>query len=143
MALTTFNATAATCEVVPGTTETTADGLVHIRQQIFTDIVESQDPRIAGTNTPVLDIDLDQQSGTGALRGTFLLKPSAGDGEWEGELQGHFDQGLVRSSGIARGTGALGGSVLQVEFRQVVTYPGEPPCESPKASFEMNGMILE
>ena len=143
MALTTFTATAATCDVVPGTPEDTGDGMLHIRRQVFTDIVESHDPRIAGTNRPILDLDLDQQSGDGELRGSFALKPNGVDGAWEGELQGRFVKGLVISSGIARGTGALAGAVLRVEFRQVAAYPGQPPCESPKAFFEMNGMILE
>ncbi len=143
MALKMFMATAATCNVVPGASETTGDGMLHIRRQVFTDMVESDDPRIAGTNTPILDIDLDPQNGDGTLRGSFTLKPHGADGTWEGELEGRFVQGMGRSSGIARGAGALAGAVLRVEFQQVAAYPGRPPCENPQAFFEMNGMILE
>ncbi len=143
MTLTMFTATAATCDVAPGTTEATDDGMLHIKRQVFTDLVESQDPRIAGTNRPTLDINLNPESGDGELRGSFTLQPTAVDGTWEGELQGQFIQGFVTSSGIARGTGALAGAVMRVEFQQVASYSGQLPCESPQAFFEMHGMILE
>ena len=143
MAITTFTATAVTCDVVPGAPEASDDGMQHIRGQQFFDVVESQEPRIAGVNRPLLDLDFDPESGDGDLRGSFVLTPSGLEGAWEGELQGRFVQGLVRSAGMARGAGALAGAVLQVEFRQVTAYPSQPPCESPKAFFEMNGMILE
>ena len=143
MAITTFVARAATCDVVPGTTEASPDGLLHIKGRVFTDLVESQDSRVAGTNRPTLDIDLNPESGDGELRGSFALKPDAVGGTWEGALQGRFVRGFVQSSGIARGTGALEGSVMRVEFQQVAAYPGQLPCESPQAFFEMQGMILE
>ena len=142
MPLTTFAATAATCDIAPGTTEATGDGMLHIRGRVFTDQVESQEPRLAGTNRPTLDIDFNEQTDDGELRGRFTLTPARVDGTWEGELQGQFVKGFVRSSGLARGTGALEGSVLWVEFQQVAEYPGQPPCENPKAFFTMRGMIL-
>jgi hypothetical protein len=138
-----FRATAATCEVTSGTTTSGDDGMLHLRGQIFRDRVESQEPRVAGTNQPVLDIALNPQDQQGTLRGTFTLKPHAINGAWEGELEGHFVQGLVTSAGMARGTGALAGAVLWVEFRQITAYPGNPPCPSPSAFFEMQGIILE
>ena len=72
MTLTSFTALAATCNVNLGTAETVENGLVRIRSRIFTDEVESGDSRIAGTNTPTLDIDLDPQSGAGELTARAL-----------------------------------------------------------------------
>ncbi|OGO65649.1 MAG: hypothetical protein A2Z45_11855 [Chloroflexi bacterium RBG_19FT_COMBO_55_16] len=143
MALTVFAATAATCEIVLGTEQPIADGTLKIQGRVFTDRVESQDSRIAGTNVPTLDITINPKSGDGDLQGKFRLKPNTVDGAWEGELQGRFVNGLVTSWGIARGSGALLGSVLRIDFQQVVEYPGKPPCEDPKAFFEMRGLILE
>src|SRR3990172_4258265 len=117
MALTVFAATAATCEIVLGTEQPIADG--------------------------TLKITINPKSGDGDLQGKFRLKPNTVDGAWEGELQGRFVNGLVTSWGIARGSGALLGSVLRIDFQQVVEYPGKPPCEDPKAFFEMRGLILE
>jgi hypothetical protein len=142
MALTAFFATATTCDVAPGSEEMTPQGVVQIRGRQFTDLVESNEPFIAGTNRPTLNLDFNPSAGDGQVRGTFALSPKDPGGAWEGELTGHFESGLVRAVGLARGTGRLTGAVLHVEFRQVPQLPGEPPCADPKAFFEMTGTIL-
>lgn len=140
--LTTFVATATTCDVAPGTEEMTGRGKLRIRDRTFTDLVESTEPSIAGTNRPTLDIDFEPASGTGELRGRFRLSPSGSDGAWEGELSGRFEGGMVRATGLARGTGRLTGAVLHVSYRQIPEHPRTPPCAEPKAFFEMTGTIL-
>jgi len=142
MPLTPFTATAATCAIVPGS-ERTDGGKQHVTGRTFTDVVESRDQRIAGTNRPTLDIIFDPATNEGELRGRFVLQPKAVGGTWEGELGGRLIGGQVTSSGIARGTGALEGAVMRVDFQQVPAYPGTPPCENPFAFFEMKGIILE
>lgn len=143
MILTTFTAFAASCSVIPGATQSTDDGRLLIRAQRFTDEVDSQDPRVAGTNTPVLDLDLDAESGAGELHGTFHLQPRTIAGAWEGALGGSVADGRVTSWGIARGTGTLDGLVMRIDFEQLAEYPGEPPCASPLAFFQVRGVILE
>ncbi|HLA99700.1 MAG TPA: hypothetical protein VJL34_14730 [Anaerolineales bacterium] len=143
MALFEFSAMAATCEIDPGTEQALADGALQINGRVFTDKVESHDSRIAGTNMPTLNITFNPKLGEGELQGKFILTPIAFDGAWEGELHGRFVNGMVTSWGIARGSGALQGSVLSVDFQQVASYPGTPPCDEPKAFFEMRGLILE
>ncbi len=142
MTLTAFVATATTCDVAPGSEEVTDQGVLRIRGRTFTDLVESSEPYVAGTNRPTLNVDLDPSRGDGQLRGSFALSPSGPGGVWEGELTGRFEGGLVRAVGLARGTGRLAGAVLHVEFRQVPSHPGTPPCAEPKAFFEMTGTIL-
>jgi hypothetical protein len=112
MAFTKLGATAATCKITPGTQQQDDQGKLHIKGQVFSDIVESQDPRIAETNKPTLDLDLNPESGEGELSGGFTLRPKTVAGTWEGQMRGRFIKGLVRASGVARGTGALEGSVL-------------------------------
>jgi hypothetical protein len=142
MALTAFVATATTCDVAPGSEQMTPQGVLQIRGRTFTDLVESSEPSVAGTNRPTLDVDLDPSRGDGQLSGRFALSPTQPGGTWEGELTGRFESGLVRAAGLARGTGRLAGAVLHVEFRQIVKHPGTPPCADPKAFFEMTGTIL-
>ena len=142
MTLTAFVATATTCHVVPGSEEVTEDGKLRVRDRTFTDLVESSEPYIAGTNRPTLNLDFDPARGDGVVRGRFALSPSSPGGRWEGELSGRFESGLVRAVGLACGTGPLAGSVLHVEFRQIPAHPGTPPCPEPKAFFEMAGTIL-
>ena len=80
MTLTTFAVTAATCDIVSGTEQINDDGMVKITGQDFTDIVESRDARVAGTNTPVLNITFNPESQDGELQGRFVLTPNAVDG---------------------------------------------------------------
>jgi hypothetical protein len=143
MALTAFVATATTCDVAPGSEQLTAQGVLQIRGRTFTDLVESSEPSVAGTNRPTLDVDLNPSRGDGRLSGRFALSPTQSGGAWEGELTGRFESGLVRAVGLARGTGRLAGAVLHVEFRQIAEHPGTPPCAEPKAFFEMTGTILK
>ena len=142
MALTAFAATATTCHVTPGSEEMTDGGTLRIRGRTFTDLVESSEPSVAGTNRPTLNLEFDPSRGDGHLRGNFALSPSEPGGAWEGELTGRFEGGFVRAVGLARGTGRFTGAVLHVEFRQVPAHPGTPPCAEPKAFFELTGTIL-
>ena len=142
MPLSSFVATATTCDIAPGSEEINGQGLVQIRGRTFTDLVESTEPAVAGTNRPTLDLDVDPSRGDGSVRGRFVLSPSLSGGAWEGELAGSIEGGSVRARGLARGTGRLSGAVLQVEFRQIPKHPGAPPCAEPKAFFEMSGTIL-
>src|SRR5687767_743503 len=97
-----FTATATTCEVAPGTQESGQDGIVHVRNQSFTDIVRSNDQRIAGVNKPVLDLDFNPAAGTGTVRGPFTLQPDKAGGTWEGHMTGEIRNGLVTAKGLAR-----------------------------------------
>ncbi len=142
MALKSFVATAVTCEIIPGTQQVDAEGMVQVEGQLFLDQVESAEVAIAGTNRPLLNLKFSQQSGAGELQGHFTLTPKAVAGTWEGEIEGQMIGGMVRASGLARGTGALEGAVLHIQFQQVATYPGKLPCEEPKAFFAMSGEIL-
>jgi hypothetical protein len=138
-----FAATATTCAVAPGSQESGENGIVHVRQQAFTDIVRSRDQRIAGVNKPVLDLDFNPVDGTGTVRGRFTLQPDKAGGAWEGHMTGEIRNGLVTAQGLARGKGSLEGSVMRVDFRQVEKLPGDAPCASPTAFFEMEGSILD
>src|SRR3982751_1398545 len=91
MTLTAFVATATTCDVAPGSEEVTEQGVLRIRGRTFTDLVESSDPYVAGTNRPTLNFDLDPSRGEGQLRGSFALSPSDRGGTWEGELTGRLE----------------------------------------------------
>ncbi len=143
MSLTAFVATATTSDVSPGTEEIDGSGRLQIRDRVFTDIVESNEERIAGINTPALDLDVDPENGTGALRGSFVMTPDAVAGTWEGEVSGVLEGGMVSAGGLARGTGDLAGAIMHIAFQQVAELPGEAPCAEPKAFFKIEGLILQ
>ena len=143
MKLTAFTASATTCDITPGSQAPDNKGTLHIKGQAFTDIVESSDARIAGVNTPTLDIAIDPASGMGELSGSFVWKPKAYEGTWEGMMKGQIRDGLVTALGLAHGTGRLEGLSLRVDFQQVREGQGQPPCPEPKAFFAMQGLLLE
>ena len=134
---------AVTEAVSPGTEWSNEDGSLSIRDRVFTDILISTEPTIAGTNIPVLNIDLDPATGTGTLSGRFELRPAAFQGSWNGELSGKIENGLVIASGLAVGCIALDDKTLRIDFRQIEKLPFESPCDDPKAFFEINGMIMQ
>jgi hypothetical protein len=141
MSLEEFRAFATTREIAPGTEQSGPDGILHIRGRAFTDVVESDDARIAGSNRPLLALDVDPRAGSGRLWGPFELTAADG-GSWRGELSGVIEAGAVRAWGVAVGTGSFAGRTLRVDFQQVERHPGGAPCSEPKAFFQMQGYIL-
>src|SRR5262249_44887225 len=137
-------AIATTCDVKPGIENADEKGALRARGQGFTDIVEAHDPRIAGTNTLLVDITVDPKTGNGSLTGSLVLRSRGVSGAWEGGLlEGEIRQGPVTARGLARGTGARAGQTLRVDFQQLREGRGKPPCDEPKAFFDMRGLILE
>jgi hypothetical protein len=136
-----FRAFATTRELAPGTEQAGPDGIVHIRSRAFTDVVESDDARIAGWNRPLLALDFDPRAGSGRLWGGFEITADAG-GSWRGEMSGRIEGGVVRAWGVAVGMGPFAGRTLRVDFQQVERHPKTPPCPEPKAFFQMQGYIL-
>jgi hypothetical protein len=141
MSLEEFRAFATTRDIAPGTEQLGPDGIVHIRDRGFTDVLESDDARIAGSNRPLLALDFDPRAGSGRLWGPFEITVNDG-GTWRGELRGVIEAGAVRAWGIAVGSGSLAGRTLRVDFQQVERHPQDAPCPEPKAFFQMQGYIL-
>jgi hypothetical protein len=135
-----IRAIATTVSIEPGTEKSDAQG-THVRKRVFTDRVQSSDDAFDGTNRVVLDLDFDSQ-GAGGLRGNFEVTLTNGTGTWKGEVDGHFEQGMVVAEGVARGTGAYDGAVLHIDYRQIPEHPGTPPIEKPLAVFDMKGVVL-
>jgi hypothetical protein len=136
-----IEAIATTVKIEPGTERSDGDG-VHIRNRTFTDRVQSAEAAFDGTNRVTLDLDIDAR-GTGVLRGVFELVLTSGKGTWTGEVQGHFENGMVVAEGLAHGTGAQEGAVLHIGYRQIQEHPGSPPVDQPLAVFDMRGVMLQ
>jgi hypothetical protein len=136
-----IEAIATTVRIEPGT-ERTDDQGAHIRNRTFTDRVQSSAATLDGTNRVTLDLDIDAR-GAGVLRGVFELVLTSGKGTWTGEVQGHFENGMVVAEGLAHGTGAQEGAVLHIGYRQIPEHPGSPPVDQPLAVFDMRGVMLQ
>ena len=135
-------AIATTAVAKPGTETPSDDGTVSVAGQAFEDIIESDDPRLAGRNHLVVDLHMNPADGSGTLEGTFKLVPDGVDGEWLGRLSGKMVNGMITSTGLAVGTGSLDRGALRIDFRQLPEHPGSAPIENPLAFFEMTGCLL-
>ena len=133
-------AIATTVRIEPGT-ERTDDQGAHIRNRTFTDRVQSSAATLDGTNRVTLDLDIDARGG-GVLRGAFELVLTNGNGAWQGELEGRFENGMVVAEGMGRGTGAQEGAVVHIDYRQLTAHPGKPPIDQPLAVFDMKAVVL-
>lgn len=138
MSISSVTAHATTFRIEPGS-ETAEDGCVHIRGRVFTDRVESASSDLDGTNRVVVNLDI-AADGSGRLTGEFELSLSDDRGSWQGELDGHLENGMVVSRGLAHGTGALQNGIVYIEFRQIPEHPGTPPVEQPLAFFQMKAV---
>ena len=141
--LASFSARAVTVSVDPGSERANDDGTLTVRDRTFTDRVRCEDPRIDGVNEPTVSLEIDPAAGSGTLTGTFVLTPEGLDGRWEGALDGALENGLVVSRGLARGSGALEGLILRVDFTQLAESPTDDVPEGALAFFSMAGAVLE
>ena len=129
-----------TCNTVPGEQWYEGD-IWHIRGQVTTDIVESQEPRAAGVLTVNSDIDLNMSTGEGTIFTHWSLKPDVSEGTWEGRLAGNFSNFLMIAYGIGVGTGDLRGMIMTVKLEQR-TEIIDPPCETALYQFDDTGYII-
>jgi len=143
MGLSHFTASATTCGVEPGEELVGKDGLVHIQGRVFTDLVDSLEPRISGTNRLTVSLDLNPETGKGSLTASFVLTPKLGKGSWTGAMSGSLN-GMITAEGLARGTGDLEGMTAYLSFQQVAEHPaGQPACDDALAYYRMAGILLE
>lgn len=136
-----FKASAVTTEVEFGTEQQCAGRLI-VKNRVFTDVVRSSDSLIAGTNFPDMNLDIDLETMSGKVHGTFVWQTETVDGQWEGEIVGELSDGLVKAYGLGKGTGTLDGALLRVDFQQVNELGDPPEIDEPLALYEMSGIIV-
>jgi hypothetical protein len=126
--LTRFEATETICAVTPGKLWVTGEGAtLHIRGQVHRNIVQSAEPRINGTNTAVISVNLNLTMLTGTANGTFMITPDGLNGTWQGTGAFQIKEGKAEGTAVAHGTGELEGQQLRLELREVAAS-ASPPC---------------
>lgn len=139
-----FEAFEATCNIVPGDAEITGN-VLHIREQINTNRVIATDATQTGTNTVLVNVDLNLVNGDGAAYGTFSLDPDAFTGTWEGSFSGHISGFVITGQALGHGTGVLAGQKVMVDLQDIdpATLP-ENPCApgSVLGASSVSGVVL-
>ncbi len=139
-----FTAMEATCSVAPGNV-TISGNVLHIRGQTNTNRVISADATQTGTNSVVVNVDLDLVSGSGGAHGTFSLNPDAFSGTWEGSWSGPFTDFVFSGQAVGHGTGELAGKKVMVKLRDIdPSGLSENPCPGPAINASMvTGVVLD
>jgi hypothetical protein len=142
--VTRFTGTEITCVEGPPESQWVSNNVLHIRNQVITTRVSTTDPRTTGTNTIILNFNLDLGRGTGQLFGSYHLQPDRVDGAWNGHFNGHFRDFVNFVHAAGRGTGELAGLQERVDI-QGTDLPSDNPCPAgaPTAASILTGRILE
>jgi hypothetical protein len=139
-----FEAIEATCNIVPGDVTVTGN-VLHIRGQINTNRVIASDVTQTGTNTVVVNVDLNLVNGHGAAYGTFSLDPDAFTGTWEGSFSGHISRFVFTGQAVGHGTGDLSGQKVMVDLQDIepATLPENPCAPGPVLrAGSVSGVVL-
>lgn len=139
-----FTAREFTCsEGPPGKIWFSEDGtILHIREQTRTGENISDEPLATGTNSIVMNMDLDLLTGEGHAYGTFSLDVSGVEGTWDGHWTLHIYPDGFWGTSNGHGTGDLDGMKLKSELTP--WDPGDPdnPCETMIGADFVSGYIL-
>lgn len=134
------------CSVIPGE-QSVADNILTVRGQVHSLIIESDDRRVNGTQSAVLNIVVDLATGAGIVWGTVTIEPDKVDGTWEGFFAAQGIGAFFAGNAVMHGTGDLEGQVLIVRIEEVPARP-DPPCEiaepapgAPKTQTSASGFI--
>jgi hypothetical protein len=141
---TTFTGLEVTCSEAPAAREWVSGDVLHVRGQLVTTRIVTTDDRTTGTNTIVLNLDLNLKNGSGGLYGTFHLQPDQVNGLWEGRFSGHFTNFVTSVHATGHGTGELAGLQEMVAL-QGTELPADNPCPTgaPTAATLVTGRILD
>lgn len=100
--------------------------ILHIRGEIDTTRVVAYDaqtgllePRLTGTNTVVLNLNVNVVTGHGSVHGSTVLQPDGIAGAWETSYTGQIRDGVATLMAVGKGTGDLAGMRLRVELQSI------------------------
>jgi hypothetical protein len=116
-------------DIDPGTETYPDKNLYHVRNNVFTSLVEASDPRVSGEalynfngNFKLVDPPVYV---TGRMWGTFKL--SNADGYWEGIIEGvRIDNGFSYFKYVGQGEGAYKGMQLHMRYERLDPDPSVP-----------------
>lgn len=118
------------------------NNVLHVRNQVVTTRVLASDERITGTNTVVLNYNLNLSKGSGTIFGRYHLQPDQVNGAWDGHFSGHFENFVNHVQAHGRGTGELAGLHEKVAIQGSDLPAGNPcPAGAPSAASSLDGQI--
>ncbi len=125
-----------------------AEGQIyHLRNVRHTNLNFSSSPLLTGINTTLADAEFNLLTGGMVIRGTSSIQPEGIDGTWEGSWVFISNNGVLKGSSVAHGTGELSGKTL---FVSMYDAPYDPIIETicagigaPEGVMVVEGYILE
>lgn len=125
-----------TCSIQPGSEWLSGD-ILHIRGEVATTRTVASnlqtgkaEPRLIGTNTILLNIDVNTATGRGTLHGSTTFQPDGIAGTWETRFTGTIRDGIVAVHAVGHGTGELAGMKLRAELQSIDLADAPAICGS-------------
>lgn len=103
------------------------DGVLHMRGVRVVNLIDSENPYMAGINQLTMNVDLNPATGEGHAYGTVLLTPYAKNGTWEGRFSTQVLSTGIRGKAVGHGTGELTGMKM---FNQMSNLDPNNPCNT-------------
>jgi hypothetical protein len=103
------------------------DGVMHMRGVFVENLIESENPYLAGINRVYMNLDLNPATGEGHASGTVLITPFAKNGTWEGRFSTHISPNGIRGKSVVHGTGELIGMKM---FNHMLSSAPNAPCHN-------------
>ena len=127
---------------MPGQRESGNPPVWHVRNFPYLGILTDGSGLVVGSNSGVVDIDLNLRTGSGSIRGTLAISDRMG--AFEGRFSGHYQDGVWQGRGSAIGTGGDTGKLFKVVLQgldptecPVLQSPGGPLAAIDAASWDI------
>ena len=103
------------------------DGVLHMRGVLVVNLIDSESPYLAGTNTVNMNVDLNPATGYGHAYGRGLITPFAKNGTWEGRFSTHVSPDGIQGKAVVHGTGELMG---MKQYNNISNSDPNDPCHT-------------
>ena len=139
-AWTSFTAQDTVCSQEPGQLEL-AGNAMHITGQINHEVIQSDEDRVDGIITVVVNGVVNLHTGDGHFFGDFVLEPDAYDGTFAGHFSVQIADGVLTGHSLGHGTGELTGHIYRTDLSGFIV-PDDPPCSNPLGTLHIDGQLL-
>ncbi|MCI0515091.1 hypothetical protein L0128_17900 [candidate division KSB1 bacterium] len=104
----------------PGKQWISEDNILHVRNRIRVERIESEEARIAGQITLIQNLNYNLITGDGTYESKCYHEVNKVRGTWEGTASGKLVNSIFSGKGVAQGTGELEGLILKLELHDTL-----------------------
>lgn len=103
------------------------DGVMHMRGVLLENLIQSDNPYLAGINRIIMNVELNPATGYGHAYGKVSITPFAKNGTWEGRFSTHVSPDGIQGKAVVHGTGELMG---MKQYNNMSNSDPNDPCHT-------------